>query len=141
MAIYTSKPVSVPVPIDTLFGKFSDLSQLQTLLDKLPQETREKIGDVSFTADSIKINTPQVGEISFIVMERQAPGKIVFGTDKSPVPLTLTAHLKSENADSTEVYAETDVQIPVFLKPMVGGMMQKATDQFGQLISQLGSAI
>ena len=137
MAKYSSKPTSVPFGIEQLFSKFDDLTVLQTMLDKLPQEQREKVGEVQFDKDSISIQTKQVGEIKFVVKERVRPNKVVFGTQQSPVPLTLTADFKSDGDNKTIVTAETEVDIPAMLKPMVGPAMQKATDQFGDLISQL----
>lgn len=141
MALFTSKPITVNVAAATIFGKFDDLSQLQSLLDQLPEEQKQKIGQMSFTPDSIIIQTSQVGEIKFVVKERVAPEKIVFGTESSPVPLTLTANLKVVGPDTTEVTAETEVQIPAMLKPMVSGPMQKATDQFADLIAKISSVL
>lgn len=141
MAVFTSEPITVPVNIETLFHKFDDLTELQKLLDKLPDDAKAKVGSVAFEKDSISIQTSQVGEIKFVVQERIAPDKIVFGTMSSPVPLTLTASLTPKGDSETEVTAITDVQIPPMMKPLVGGMMQKATDQFGQLIGRLASTI
>ena len=41
------------------------------------------------------------------------------------------------DSTSTEVEASLNIDIPAVLKPMVGGTMQKAVDQFGVLIGQL----
>lgn len=139
MAKFESSPVTVQIPAVQIFSRFNDLTELQQMLDKLPDEARAKIGDVKFEKDSITIQTTQVGEIKFVVKERVEPEKVVFGTESSPVPLTLTARLKAVGADATEIKAETDVEIPAMLKPLIGGAMQKATDQFGQLIAQLAS--
>lgn len=139
MATFNSKPVIVPVETEELFSKFDDLTRLQELMDKLPAEVREKIGSVSFGKDSISLQTSQVGEIKFVVKERVSPDKIVFGTESSPVPLTLTAFLKPDGDGKTEIAAQTDVQIPAMLKPMVSAPMQKATDQFAALIGQLAN--
>lgn len=128
------------MPVEVLFEKFNDLTVLQDMLEKLPAEQRAKVGDVVFEKDSLSIKTPQVGEIKFVVKERVAPVKVVFGTASSPVPLTLTAMFEPEGENSSRVSAEADVEIPAMLKPFVGPQMQKATDQFGQLISQIARA-
>lgn len=140
MAKFTSAPATVPMPVEVLFEKFNDLTVMQDMLDKLPEEQRAKVGDVVFGKDSLSIKTPQVGEIKFVVKERVAPSKVVFGTASSPVPLTLTAHFAPAGESASTVSAEADVEIPAMLKPFVGPQMQKATDQFGQLISQIAKA-
>lgn len=140
MAKFTSAPATVPMPVEVLFEKFNDLTVMQDMLDKLPEEQRAKVGDVVFDKDSLSIKTPQVGEIKFVVKERVAYSKVVFGTASSPVPLTLTAHFAPAGDSSSTVSAEADVEIPAMLKPFVGPQMQKATDQFGQLMSQIAKA-
>ena len=137
MSTYKSKPTVVEKPAAELFDRFSDMTRLQNALDSLTDEQRAQIGQVEFTADSIKIVTPQVGEIAFSVIERQAPSKIVFGTTSSPVPLTMKVDLKPLSETSTEVETVIDVDIPMMLRPMVGPYMQKAADKFGELIGGL----
>ena len=85
MAKFTSAPASVAMPVEALFEKFNDLTILQGMLDKLPEEQRSKVGDVVFDKDSLSIKTPQVGEIKFVVKERVAPSKVVFGTESSQI--------------------------------------------------------
>lgn len=137
MSTYTSKPIVVEKSANDLFDRFSDMTRLQSALDSLTDEQRAQIGEVQFTADSIKIVTPQVGEIAFSVIERQAPSKIVFGTSSSPVPLKMKVNLKPLSDSSTEVETVIDVDIPMMLRPMVGPHLQKAADKFGELIGGL----
>lgn len=137
MATYSSKPAVINRPIQEIFDRFSDLSNLQNQLKELPEEQLARIGDVKFDTDSIAINTPQVGEIKFQVTERVAPGKIVFGSPSSPIPLKMTLTLKPVTDDSTEAVTAIDVEIPMMLRPLIGGKLQEAADQFSKLMSQL----
>lgn len=139
MAIYKSKPVTVAHPADDMFGRLTDLIRLQGALDKLPADKRDKIGNVEFTSDSIKIHTPQVGEIAFSIIEKVEPSKVVFGTTSSPVPLTMALVIAPVTDDSSTVTAEIDVEIPAMLKPLVGPQLQKAADQLGTLIGTLNA--
>jgi hypothetical protein len=106
-------------------------------LDQLPEEQRKQVGDVVFTADSLKIVTPQVGEIAFVIKERIEPSKIVFGTASSPVPLTMEVDFNAVSETETDVVTRIDVEIPAIVRPMVGPQLQKAADKFGELISGL----
>ena len=136
MATFTSKPVIINKAAEEVADKFSDLSRMQDVLNQLSDEERGKIGDIELTRDKIIIRTQQVGEISFVVSERSAQ-RIVMDAVGSPVPLKLLIDLKSIEAEKTELATTMDVEIPIFLKAMVGGAMQKAVDQFGQLMQQL----
>ena len=139
MAKFESKPCVIDAPAEKVFSKLDDLTKLRDMIDKLPEEAKSKIGDVTFEKDSISINTQQVGTIKFVVKERIKPQKIVFGTESSPVPLTLTTLLHATGDDKTEITAQTDVDVPAMLKPMISSPMQKATDQFATLIAQLAA--
>ena len=137
MATYKSKPQTVGRSADELFDRFSDLSRLQSALDSLTEEQRAKVGDVQFTADSIRIVTPQVGEIAFNVIDRQRPTKVVFGTQSSPVPMTMDVNITPKGNDASEVVTAINVEIPAMLRPLIGPQLQKATDKFGELIAGL----
>ena len=85
---------------------------------------------------SIVMQTAQVGEIKFEVKER-TPERVAFVAGGLPMPMVIAVDMKSVSDTSTEVEASLDIDIPAVLKPMVGGTMQKAVDQFGVLIGQL----
>lgn len=136
MAKYSSKPVTVPASAQVIADKFTDLSVLEGSLEQLPADQRAKIGDVSFSRDSLTIKTPQVGDIKFVVKEC-TPDRVVMGADKSPIPLDMAVNLKALGAESTEVTTSIEVDIPMMLKPLLGGPMQKAVDQFSDLLVKL----
>ncbi len=137
MATYKSAPQTIGRAADELFNRFSDLSYLQSTLDNLTAEQRQQIGEVEFSADSIKIVTPQVGEIAFNVTQRISPSKIVFGTASSPVPLTMEVDIKPLSDNSSEVTTTINVDVPAMLRPLIGPQMQKAADKFGELMAGL----
>ncbi|MFG6397158.1 MAG: hypothetical protein K1V89_07470 [Muribaculaceae bacterium] len=137
MATYKSTPKKIQRSAEDLFDTFSDFTNLQNSLDNLTDEQRKQIGDVHFTSDSISIVTPQVGEIEFHVTERQRPGRLVFGTKSSPVPMKMELDIKPLGGDFSEVTSQIDVEIPAMLRPLVGPQLQKAADKFGELIAGL----
>ena len=136
MATYTSKPVVVGKPAAAVAASFSDLTRFQEVFEQMPAVERAKVGDVSFTADRIAIKTAQVGEIGFRVKERSA-AKVVFGAENSPVPMDIKIDLKELSEGECELTTSMEVDIPVFLRPMIGGAMQKAVDQFATLMQKM----
>lgn len=137
MATYKSKPARINRDARSLFDRFSDMSRLQDSLNELPEEQRKQIGDIEFTADSLKIATPQVGEIVFVIKQRTPPSKIVFGTESSPVPLTMEVDITPAGEGVSDVETRIDVEIPAIVRPIIGPQLQKAADKFGELISGL----
>lgn len=137
MAKYSGKPVVVNHPAEEVYNRLSDLSSFQQRLETLPPEAREKLGDVRFTADSIIITAPAVGEMKFVVSERTPFSRLGFSAENSPVPFAIKIDMKPVSGTSTEVMATIDVDIPVMLKPLVGGKMQEAADKFSEMLSTL----
>lgn len=136
MATYSSKTVTIPLAAEAIAKKFSDFTNLQDYLDKLPDDQRQKVGDISFTPDSIVMNTPQVGKVTLKAIER-TPHRVALTAVGSPVPMTLSVDLNPVSDSSTDLTAKMDVDIPMMLRPMIGGTMQKAVDQFGELMKKL----
>lgn len=135
MATYSSKPVTVNHPIEEIYSKVSNLGAFQQRLETLPQEAKEKLGDVRFTNDSIIINAPAVGEIKFNVVERVSPSLVRLSAENSPVPFGIAIKLAEAAAGATTVGAYIDVEIPMMLKPLIGGKMQEAADKFGEMFA------
>lgn len=136
MASYSSRPVSVPMSTEALAEKFSDFRNMQAKLDELPADERARVGEVSFTNDSIVISTQQVGDIVLRATER-SPRQITLTAEGSPVPMSIRIEMNPLSADSTEVTGVMDVEIPAMIKPLVGPALQKAVDQFGNLFASL----
>lgn len=140
MAKYASKPVAVNQPVEVLFDRFSDVSLFQQRINEIPEEERAKIGDVTFEADAICINTPQVSQLKFKVTERTAPGHIVFSAVGSPIPLAMMIDITATSESTSEVVTAIDVEIPAMLRPLIGGKMQEAADKFGEMIGRLNES-
>lgn len=136
MAGYTGKTAHVEVAKDKVYERLADFSGYNEMLEKLPAEAREKIGNVKFTPDAIVIEAAPVGEIRLNVTERIQGERVVMAAENSPVPMHLTIAL-GESGTGTDVTPTIDVEVPAMLKPFVGPKMQQAADQFGAMLSNL----
>ena len=103
MAKYSSKPVTVNHPIQDIYDKVSNPGAFQQRLESLPQEAKDKLGDVRFTNDSIIINAPAVGEIKFNVVERISPSLVRLSAENSPVPFGIAINLSEHSVGATTV--------------------------------------
>lgn len=138
MTTYTSKPVSLTGAQADVYDKISNLGAYQGLLDQMPDDLRQKAGDVRFTDDSIIINATPVGEMRFDVNRREAPELLEFKAADAPVPMLMGLHLApGEESATTTLTATIDVEVPAIVRPMIGPKMQEAADQMARLVSQL----
>ncbi|MBD5163530.1 MAG: hypothetical protein HDT09_02365 [Bacteroidales bacterium] len=136
MATYKSPATQVNIPAEELAAKFADFTALQSAMEAMPAEKHEKIGNVEFTKDTIKIVTPQVGAITLRATER-TPEQIVLEAEGSPVPMKLMVGMTPVGSSATSVTGTIDVELPMMLKPLIGPAMQKAADQFGNMFASL----
>lgn len=141
MAEYKGKTSVVNAPVDQVYERMSDFSTYGEQIEKLPEEVRAKIGNVSFDKDGITIQADPVGEIRLVVIERVAPERVVLSAENSPVPMHLTIALAPSVDGGTQVTPAIDVEVPAVLKPFVAPKMQQAADQFGSMLSNLFSTV
>lgn len=138
MAIYKGKAVRVETTPEAIAARFSDLSTLEGLLEKLPEEQRKNIGQVSFEKAAIVVNNPKVGNVRMEVQECTTE-RIVLGAG-GMLPMTINVNLKGvEDNAATEIETAIDINIPVMLRPLVSPHLQQAANQFGLLIARLAS--
>ena len=76
----------IPASQSAVYGKLSDLSNLEKVKDRLPED---KVKNLSFTADTLSVEVPPVGTITLEIVEREPEKCIKFGTTTSPLPFNL----------------------------------------------------
>ncbi len=135
MGQYKSDVAHIATNIDTIYSKLSNPETLQKLADMLPEDARGKVENVSFSSEGLKFQVPAAGEISLNVTEKVEPTLIVYSAISSPVPFKLVIDLTKVDADHTDALATIDVDIPVFLKPMVQGPLNDACKKMGEFLS------
>ena len=138
MSTYTGKSVTVPAPAATIADKFADMGKMSALLDKMPADQRQKIGDIRFTDSTMTMVNPTVGEIVFKITERSENGVNMMCT--SPMKMELSFKLEPEGADKTRVTPSLDIDLPMMLRPLLGPQLQKAADQMGGMMGGMLSA-
>lgn len=137
MANYKGKPVTVNSSAQSIAERFSDLSSLNSFVDQLPAEERQKIGDVEFEKDAISIKNPQIGSLRFAVTE--CSPKLIKLACASPVSMALQVNLTAIDDNRTEVATDIDINIPAMLRPFIAPHMQRAADQFGELMAKVAA--
>lgn len=142
MALYKSSPVGIKSSAETVFNKLSDFSNLKSLMEKVPESSipadkKEMFDSVKVTSDSISFSAGPVGDVTLKVTEKLPPELIKLEGVNTPVAISLSLLISPVSAESCEAMVEIDIAIPAMLKPMIGGTIQKMTDQFSQVLGAL----
>ena len=134
MTEFVSEVKTIPHDEDRIFTMLSDLSNLERIKDRLPQD---KIQDFEFDSDSCSFAVAPVGKITFRIVEREPNKTIKFETTNSPVPLFLWIQLKQVAPEDTKMKMTIKADLYPFIKPMVSKPLQDALDKIAVVIASL----
>lgn len=134
MTEFASEVKTIPHNEDRIFAMLSDLSNLERIKDRIPQD---KVKDFEFDSDSCSFAVDPVGRINFQIVEREPNKTIKFATTNSPVPLFLWVQLKQVAENDTRLKITVRAELNPFLKPMVSKPLQDAVDKISTVIASL----
>lgn len=134
MTEFVSDIKTIPYDDDRIFRMLSDLSNLDKVKDRIPQD---KIKDFTYDKDSCSISVEPVGRITFQIVDREPNKTIKFTTTDSPVPLHLWIQLKQVAENDTRMKLTARADLNPFIKPMVSKPLQDALDKISTLLAAL----
>lgn len=134
MTEFVSEIKAIPQNDDRIFAMLSDLSNLERVKDRIPQD---KIQGFEFDSDSCSFSVNPVGKITFQIVEREPNKTIKFATTNSPVPLFLRIQLKQVAEMDTRMKLTARADLNPFIKQMVAKPMQEAIDKIAAVLEKL----
>lgn len=134
MTEFVSEVKAIPHNEDRIFNMLSDLSNLEKVKDRIPQD---KIQDFEFDTDSCSFTIAPVGKITFQIVEREPYKTIKFTTTNSPIPLFLWIQLKQVEENDTRMKMTIKAELNPFIKPMVSKPLQDALDKISTALASL----
>ena len=134
MTDFISDVKTIPHNDDKIFAMLSDMSNLERVKDRIPQD---KIKNFSFDTDTCSFTVEPVGSITFQIVERVPNQTIKFSTVNSPVPLLMWIQLKQVAHHDTKMKMTVRADLNPFIKSMVSQPLQEAVDRISEVIAQL----
>lgn len=139
MTKYTGKTSVVNLPAAEISDKFADMSTFNDKLAGMPEDVRKHMGDLTFTRDSVCMDTKQAGKVVFKVTERDDRHIVLACSFPLPISLTINLSPVADDAAKTEVSTDVDIEIPAMLRPIIGPQMQKVADHFSTAMGSIAS--
>ena len=150
MSRYESQVKTINAAQPTVYARLSDLSQLQTLKDNLTPEQKEiiktkfdevskgkvSITDLAFTTDTASCNI-QGMPVCVRIIEREPMKTIKFAVENAPISATLWIQLIGTGPYETKAKVTVDIDIPFFLKPMVGSKLEGVAVQIADGLTRI----
>jgi len=134
MTEFVSEIKTIPYNEIDIFEMLSDLSNLERMKDKIPQE---KISDFTFDKDSCSFSVNPVGKIKFSIIEREPNKTIKFKADESPIDVTMWIQLKQADENDTKMKLTIKAELNPFIKPMVSKPIQEGINKVADVLAAI----
>lgn len=129
MAQFESGVKYVPYSQEQVFNKLSDLSNLESVRDKLA----DKVQGMEFDSDSLSF-TVQGISITLRIIEREPYKCVKFESEKSPVPMNLWIQILPVEAGQAKLKVTIRAEVNMFMKAMVAKPLQDGVDKLAEML-------
>ena len=134
MTKFESAVKVIPASQKAVYEKLSDLSNLEKVKDRLPQD---KVKNLSFDAETLSIEVPPVGKIVLQIVEKEPCKCIKFATTTSPLPFNLWIQIVPVTETECKMKLTIGMELNPFIKPMVSKPLQDAIDKISTMLASL----
>ena len=134
MTKFESSVKQIPYPVEDVYRNISDLSNLERVRDRVPQD---KLQDFQFDSDSVQVSVSPVGTIKLRICEREENKCVKFETEQSPMPFNLWIQVLPVTATESNMKVTVKADIPFMLKGMVSGPLQDGVEKIADALSQI----
>lgn len=134
MSQFESSVKQIPFSQERVYAKLSDLSNLESMKDRIPQD---KVKDISFDSDTFTFSVDPVGKITLQVIEREPFKCIKFETTQSPLPFNLWIQLVPDSEQGCKMKLTIRVDINPFMKAMVQKPLQEGIEKMADMLAMI----
>ena len=122
----------IPYSQEQVYGKLSDLNNLEAVKDRIPTD---KVQDLQFDADTVSFSVSPVGRLSLRIVNREAPKCIKFEAVNSPLPFNLWIQLLPVTENECKMKLTAKAESNMFLKGMVSKPMQDGLEKLADMLA------
>lgn len=134
MTKFESSVKVIPYAQERVFDKLSDLSNLESLKDRIPQD---KVKDMSFDTDTLSFSVDPVGQLTLKIIEREPHKCIKFETTHSPLPFNMWIQLVAVSEEECKIKVTIGLEINPFMKAMVQKPLQEGLEKMVEMLSMI----
>lgn len=134
MTKFESSVKVIPYSQERVYDKLADLSNLESIKDRLPQD---KVKDMSFDTDTLSFNVDPVGQLTLKIIEREPCKCIKFETINSPLPFNMWIQIVSSSDEECKLKMTIGLDINPFMKAMVQKPLQEGLEKMADMLSMI----
>ncbi len=117
---------------ERVYSKLSDLSNLEAIKERLPQD---KVQDLSFDSDTLSFSVSPIGQLTLQIVEREPSKCIKLATTNSPIPFNMWIQLVATGEEECKVKVTIGMDINPFMKAMVQKPLQEGLEKMVEMLA------
>ena len=134
MTKFESDVKVIPYSQERVYSKLSDLNNLESVKDRLPQD---KVKDLSFDTDTISFNVSPIGQITLKMVEREPYKCVKLESVNSPLPFNMWIQLVPVTESECKVKVTVGMEINPFMKTMVQKPLKDGLEKMVTMLSMI----
>lgn len=134
MSQFESQVVAIPYSQQREYDMLSDLSHLESVKDRIPQD---KVKDLTFDRDTVSVNVAPVGDIAFKIIEREEPKCVKLEATTSPIPLTIWIQMLPTAEEASKMKLTLRTELPIFMKGMIQKPLQEGLEKIADMLAAI----
>lgn len=134
MTKFESSVKVIPYAQERVYDKLADLSNLESLKDRLPED---KVKGMSFDTDTLSFNVDSVGQLTLQIVEREPHKCIKFETTTSPLPFNMWIQIVATADEECKIKVTIGLEINPFMKAMVQKPLQEGLEKMVDMLAMI----
>lgn len=124
----------IPYSQECVYNKISDLSNLESVKDKIPEG---KVSDLSFDSDSLSFSIAPAGSVCLRIVDREPYKCVKFETEKSPLPFNLWIQVVPVSDTECKMKLTIKAEINPFIKGMIQKPLQEGLEKMAEMLAHI----
>ena len=134
MTKFESSVKVLPYGQERVYNKLADLSNLEAIKDRLPED---KVKDISFDTDTLSFSVAPVGQLTLKIIDREPDKCIKFETVNSPLPFNMWIQIAPVAVEECKLKITIGMELNPFMKTMVQKPLQEGLEKMADMLSMI----
>lgn len=117
-----------------VYSVLSDLRKLESVKDQIPEN---RLSNFSFDENRVSFRLDPIGEVTFLVEEREPNKMVKFKSDKLPFDVFLWIQLVAKAEKDTRLRLTVRADLNPFISGMAQKPMREMVDKISDVLTQL----
>ena len=131
---YESSVKSVNSPVDAVYNTLSDLNNIERVKDRIPAD---RVKDIKFDRDSCSLRVDPVGEVKFIICDREENKTVKFTAENSPLPVFIWIQMLPVTETTSKIKVTCHLELNMFLRGMVGNKIKEGIERIADTLAAI----